>query len=396
MTIQEREDRHTSGLYQKRPLAIVRGEGATVWDLEGNEYIDCVGGQGSANLGHGNRSVADALARQALTLASSTELFYSDRRAELYDVLARILPRELDRLFLCNSGTEAIEGAFKFARMSTKRPRIVATMRGFHGKTMGALAATWGPEYREALGGEALFPGVSHIPFNKPEAIEGAIGPDVAAFVIELVQGEGGVRPATADYVREAEKVCKARGALLIVDEVQTGFCRTGTMFAIEQYGIVPDLLCLAKSIAGGVPMGAIAFSRRVGDLPKRSHSSTFGGNPLACAAAIAAIAEMERLGLAARARERGEQLLDGLRGIESPKVREVRGLGLLCGIELRENAGPTLKALQDRGVLALGAGPTVVRYLPPLVITPDQVQRVVAATSETLTLALRAGGTPP
>ncbi|MBI2773812.1 MAG: aspartate aminotransferase family protein [Chloroflexi bacterium] len=380
-----REDAHTSGLYQKRALAIVRGEGARLWDANGHEYIDCVGGQGSANLGHGNAVVADAIATQARSLASSTELFYSDRRAELYGVLARILPRDLDRVFLCNSGTEALEGAFKFARMATKRPRVVATMRGFHGKTMGALAATWGPEYREALGGDALFPGTAHIPFNKTEALDAAITPETAAFVIELVQGEGGVRPASPEFVAEAGRVCKTRGALLIVDEVQTGFCRTGSMFAIERYGIVPDVLCLAKSIAGGVPMGAIAFARSLGDLPKRSHSSTFGGNPLACAAAIAAIGEMERLDLARCARERGEQLVDGLRGIESPRIREVRGLGLLCGIELKENAGPTIKALQDRGVLALGAGPTVVRYLPPLVITAAQVDAVIAATAAAL-----------
>ncbi|HEX9436710.1 MAG TPA: aspartate aminotransferase family protein [Candidatus Limnocylindria bacterium] len=385
MTIQQGEDAHTSGLYQKRPLAIVRGEGATVWDADGNEFIDCVGGQGSANLGHSNAAVADAIARQARTLASCTELFYNDRRAELYDLLATILPPALDRVFLCNSGTEAVEGAFKFARMATGRTAVVATMRAFHGKTMGALAATWGPEYREALGGDALFPASSHIPFNKPEALEAAITTETAAFVLELVQGEGGVRPASAEFVREAERVCRARGALLIVDEVQTGFCRTGAMFAIERYGIVPDILCLAKSIAGGIPMGAVAFARTVGDLPKRSHSSTFGGNPLACAASIAAIGEMRRLDLARRGRERGDQLLDGLRGIESPRVREVRGLGLLAGIELKENAGPTIKRLQDLGVLALGAGPTVVRYLPPLVITAAQIDRVIRATAEAL-----------
>jgi len=386
MSIQAREDAHTSGLYQKRPLAIVRGEGARLWDADGNEYVDCVGGQGSANLGHGNAVVAEAIAQQARTLASCTELFYNDRRAELYDVLAALLPKELDRIFLCNSGTEAIEGAFKFARMATKRSRIVATMRGFHGKTMGALAATWGPEYREALGGEMLLPGTAHVPFNKPEALDAAVTTDTAAFVVELVQGEGGVRPASAEFIREAARVCRERGALLIVDEVQTGFCRTGAMFAVERYGIVPDILCLAKSIAGGVPMGAIAFSRALGDLPKRSHSTTFGGNPLACASAVAAIGEMRRLELARCARERGEQLLDGLRGIASPRVREVRGLGLLVGIELKENAGPAIKRLQDLGVLALGAGPTVVRYLPPLVITADQVDRVVAASAVALT----------
>ena len=378
-----RESAHTSGLYQKRDLAIVHGKDAVVWDAEGREYIDCVGGQGSANLGHGNAAVAEAIAAQARVLATCTELFYNDRRAEAYEALARHLPRELDRIFLCNSGTEAVEGALKFAFIATKRRGVVATMRGFHGKTMGALSATWGPEYRELFG--PLLEGFSHVPFNKPEALDAAITRDTAAFVLELVQGEGGVRPVTLEFAREAARLCRERGAMLVVDEVQTGFCRTGTFFAIERFGLMPDLLCLAKSIAGGVPMGAIAFSRSVGELPKRAHSSTFGGNPLACAAAVAAIGEMERLGLARNAEARGRQLLDGLAGIGSPKVREVRGLGLLAGIDLKENAGPTLRALQEQGVLALGAGPTVVRYLPPLVITEQQVRRVIEATARAL-----------
>jgi len=383
MTVIGRENAHTSGLYQKRDLALVRGLGALVWDEAGRQYIDCVGGQGSGNLGHGNAAVADALARQARTLSFCTELFYNDRRAELYDRLARILPASLDRVFLCNSGTEAVEGALKFARLATKRTKVVATMRGFHGKTMGALSATWGPEYRELFG--PLLEGFSHIPFNKTEALDAAITGETSAFIVELVQGEGGVRPATTEFVAEAARLCRERGALLIVDEVQTGFGRTGTMFAIEQFGIVPDVLCLAKSIAGGVPMGAIAFSRALGELPKRSHSTTFGGNPLACAAAVASIDEHLRLDLARNAAERGTQLHEGLVSIGSPKVREVRGLGLLQGIELKENAGPTLKALQDHDVLALGAGPTVVRYLPPLVITAAQVDAVIEATRSAL-----------
>ena len=381
-----RESAHTSGLYQKRDLALVRGDGALVWDDTGREYIDCVGGQGSGNLGHANPAVADALATQARTLSFCTELFYNDRRADLYDRLARILPPALDRVFLCNSGTEAVEGALKFARLATKRTKVVATMRGFHGKTMGALSATWGPEYRELFG--PLLEGFSHIPFNKTEALDAAIGRDTSAFIVELVQGEGGVRPATREFVVEAARLCRERGVILIIDEVQTGFGRTGTMFAIEQFGIVPDVLCLAKSIAGGMPMGAIAFSQVLGLLPKRSHSTTFGGNPLACAAAVATIDEHLRLGLARNASERGAQLHDGLLSIESPKVREVRGLGLIQGIELKENAGPTLKALQDHGVLALGAGPTVVRYLPPLVITAAQIDAVLHATRSALTAA--------
>jgi LysW-gamma-L-lysine/LysW-L-ornithine aminotransferase len=378
-----REAAHTSGLYQKRDLALVRGDGALVWDEAGHQFIDCVGGQGSGNLGHANAAVADALAAQARTLSFCTELFYNDRRAELYDRLARILPPSLDRIFLCNSGTEAVEGALKFARLATKRTKVVATMRGFHGKTMGALSATWGPEYRELFG--PLLEGFSHIPFNKVEALDAALTTEISAFIVELVQGEGGVRPATREFVAEAARLCRERGVLLVVDEVQTGFGRTGTMFAIEQFGIVPDVLCLAKSIAGGIPMGAIAFSRSLGELPKRSHSTTFGGNPLACAAAVATIDEHVRLGLAAAAAERGRQLHEGLVSIESPKIREVRGLGLIQGIELKENAGPTLKRLQDDGVLALGAGPTVVRYLPPLVISAAQIDTVIDATRAAL-----------
>jgi acetylornithine/LysW-gamma-L-lysine aminotransferase len=378
-----RETAHTSGLYQKRDLALVRGDGAVVWDDTGREYIDCVGGQGSGNLGHANAAVADALAQQARTLSFCTELFYNDRRAELYDRLARILPPSLDRIFLCNSGTEAVEGALKFARLATKRTKVVATMRGFHGKTMGALSATWGPEFRELFG--PLLEGFSHIPFNNVEALDAAITAETSAFIIELVQGEGGVRPASGEFVAEADRLCRERGTVLIVDEVQTGFGRTGTMFAMEQYGIVPDIVCLAKSIAGGMPMGAIAFSRALGELPKRSHSTTFGGNPLACAAAVATIDEHLRLRLAAAAAERGRQLHEGLVSIESPKIREVRGLGLIQGIELKENAGPTIKRLQEHGVLALGAGPTVVRYLPPLVISAAQIDTVIEATRAAL-----------
>jgi len=378
-----RESAHTSGLYQKRDLALVRGDGALVWDESGRQFIDCVGGQGSGNLGHANAAVADALAAQARTLSFCTELFYNDRRAELYDRLARILPPSLDRIFLCNSGTEAVEGALKFARLATKRTKVVATMRGFHGKTMGALSATWGPEYRELFG--PLLEGFSHIPFNATDALDAAITAETSAFIVELVQGEGGVRPATREFVAEAGRLCRERGALLVVDEVQTGFGRTGTMFAVEQFGIAPDVLCLAKSIAGGIPMGAIAFSRALGELPKRSHSTTFGGNPLACAAAIATIDEHVRLGLAAAAAERGRQLHEGLVSIESPKIREVRGLGLIQGIELKENAGSTLKRLQEHGVLALGAGPTVVRYLPPLVISAAQIDTVIEATRAAL-----------
>jgi len=375
-----REDAHTSGLYMKRPLVIVRGDGATLYDDEGRAYIDCVGGQGMANLGHGNTAVADAIAEQARTLASCTELFYNDRRADLYDRLARILPPALDRVFLCNSGTEAVEGALKFARLATKRTKVVATMRGFHGKTMGALSATWGPEYRELFG--PLLEGFSHIPFNKIEALDGAITDETSAFIVELVQGEGGVRPATREFVTEAARVCHERGVLLVVDEVQTGFGRTGTMFAIEQFGIVPDMLCLAKSIAGGIPMGAIAFSRALGELPKRSHSTTFGGNPLACAAALYLQQAIDDRKLLAQCQQTGAYLNSALLRLAErrrPKAKAARGRGLLQGLVLEGEAGPIVTKARDRGLLVSMAGGNVVRFAPPLIVSRAEIDEALS-----------------
>jgi acetylornithine/LysW-gamma-L-lysine aminotransferase len=269
----------------------------------------------------------------------------------------------------------------KFARASTKKERIVAAMRGFHGKTFGALSATWSPEYRDAFG--PLVPGFVHARFNDVADLDAKIDDRTAAVILECVQGEGGVRPADADYLRHAERLCRERGALLVIDEVQTGFGRTGKYLAIEHFGIAPDVVCLAKSVAGGVPMGVVAFSRSLGDLPKRSHTSTFGGNPLACAAGVAAIGVLLGERLVQNAAARGTELIAGLRSVRSEKVREVRGLGLMVGVEVREPAGPTLRRMADEGVLALAAGPTVVRFLPPLCITAEQVDRAVRAFAE-------------
>lgn len=384
MNVRETEDRYTSGVYQKRPLVIVRGRGARVWDDDGREYIDCIGGQGAGNLGHAHPDVTRAIAEQAERIVALTELFYSEQRAAFYAALAAILPQHLDRFFLCNSGAEAVEGALKFARFATKRSGVVAAMRGFHGKTLGALSATWSPEYREAFA--PLVPGFAHCRYNDVADLAAKVDGSTAAVLLECVQGEGGVRPATAEFLLAAERLCRERGALLVIDEVQTGFGRTGRNFAIEHFGVRPDVVCLAKSVAGGVPMGVIAFARdRVGVLPPRSHSSTFGGNPLACAAGVAAVGVLVRERLAENAAARGAQLMDGLRAVRSDRIREVRGLGLLVGVELREPAGRTLRAMQERGVLALAAGPTVVRFLPPLCISADDIDAVVRAFAESV-----------
>jgi len=377
------EDRYTSGFYRKQPIAIVRGEGARLWDADGKEYLDCSSGHGVAIVGHANPYVAEAIAEQARRLITCAEAFYNDRRAELLAKLAEITPPGLERAFLCNSGTEAVEGALKIARLVTGRKKIVAAMRGFHGRTMGALSATWRREYRQPF--EPLVPGFVHVPYNNLAAMEEALDENAAAVILEVVQGEGGVVIGDGDYLRAVQTLCRERGALFIVDEVQTGFGRTGRMFASQHHDLWPDLMCVAKSIAGGLPMGAVLIGSRVGELPKKVHGSTFGGNPLACAAALATIAYIEAEGLPQRAAKLGERLISGLRAIPSPLVRDVRGLGLMVGMELKGKVAPYLAALAERGVLALSAGATVMRFLPPLVISAEDVDTVVEQVAAVL-----------
>ena len=381
MTIQDLETQYTSGLYTKRPIAIVRGQGARLWDSDGREYIDCVGGQGAANIGHANPQVAAAISAQAATLISCPEMFYNDRRAELEERLCKLAG--FPRVFLCNSGAEANEAAIKFARISTGRTGIIACMRGFHGRTFGALSATWEKKYREPF--EPLVPGFSHIPYNNLGALEAAVTDQTAAVLLEVIQGEGGVNLASAEFLLGAQQICQERGALLILDEVQTGFGRTGQMFAFQHYALQPDLVCLAKSMAGGLPMGAVLIGPRVGELPSQTHGSTFGGNPLACAASLAAIDFIEANHLPDRAAENGAWFISALSRIQSPLVREVRGLGLMVGVELKQKVTPYLQALMAEGVLALPAGLTVLRFLPPLVIEQADLAVVVEKVKKVL-----------
>jgi acetylornithine/LysW-gamma-L-lysine aminotransferase len=382
-TIQEIEERYSTGVYSKRGITLVRGKGARLWDDQDKEYIDCAAGQGVANVGHANPTVAEAIAAQARMLITCPELFYNDRRAQLLEKLARVTPPGLERIFLCNSGTEAMEGALKFARMSTGKPNIVASMRGFHGRTMGSLAATWDPRYREHF--EPLPAGFRHVPYDNLDALEEAIDNDTAAVVLEVVQGEGGVRPASAAYLQSAQALCRQRDVLLIIDEVQTGYGRTGKFFACEHYDVQPDILTMAKAMAGGVPMGAFAIGERVHTIHKGTHSSTFGGNPLACAAALAVLEVMQSQRLPAYAAEVGAYFMERLQALDSPKIREVRGLGLMLGVELKGKVAPYLRALMERGVIALAAGATVLRFLPPLIITTEEIDTVVAQVSEVL-----------
>lgn len=400
----EIEDQHSSGTYIKRDLQVVRGEGARLFDETGRSYIDLVGGQGSANLGHAHPAIVGAITKQAAELITCPELFHNPVRAQYQAELCRV--SGFSRVFLANSGTEANEGALKIARLKTGRKGVIAAMRGFHGRTMGALSATWEKNYREPF--LPLIDGVVHVPYNNIDKLRDALNENIGAVFLEVVQGEGGVHPAQAGYLQAVQELAHANGSLLIIDEVQTGWGRTGSLFAHWQDGIQPDIVTVAKSMAGGVPMGAILLSEKIGSLDPATHGSTFGGNPLACAAGLAALGEYTKSNnrqdaetaktnteythreadgdLVRRARKLGDEVrLHLMDNAPEKAVREIRGRGLMFGIELRAKVAPVLKLLQERGVVALPAGPMVLRLLPPLVISDEDMWQATHIIEETL-----------
>lgn len=378
----ELEQTYEFDVYPKREIVLVRGKNAKVWDSEGREYIDCVAGHGVANIGHCNDRVIEALEQQARRLINCPGTFYNDTRARLLEKLVSIAPKGLKRAFLCNSGTETVEAAIKFARFTTKRKEFICAMRGFHGRTMGAMSATFNPEYRKDF--EPVVEGFHYVPFNNFEKLAEKVNDQTAGVILEIVQGEGGVHVGREDYFTKVRDLCDERDLLLIVDEVQTGFCRTGKMFASNYFDLEPDILCVAKAIAGGLPMGAVLCSEKV-EPPMGKHGSTFGGNPLACAAAIAAIDYMVENRLDEQAREKGDHFVGKLSGHAFANVREIRHLGLMMGIELKEKSTPYLAKLMEKGVLALPAGATVLRFLPPLTISYEELDFVLGKLTEVL-----------
>jgi acetylornithine/LysW-gamma-L-lysine aminotransferase len=380
------EDRWGAGMVPKRPIELVRGEGARVWDSEGREYIDCMAGVGVANVGHCHPAVVSAIQDQAARLITQYDNTYSAARADLYEELARAVPPGLDRFFLCNSGAEAVEACLKFARATTGRPGVVSFKRGFHGKTFGALSATAVPTYQDPVA--PLLEGFVSLRYDDVEAVQTHMadhGATTGAVLVELVQGEGGVHVASSPFVETLRALCDEHGALLIVDEVQTGIGRTGHTFACEHFALRPDLLAAAKGLGAGLPIGVAAFRASIGELPSRVHSSTFGGNPVVCAAAAAVLRILEVERLPERAQAMGARLRRGIESLRLSKVRQVRGLGLMVGVDLKTRAGRFLGPLADRGVLALLAGSTVLRLLPPLVISEEEVDRVVATLGDVL-----------
>ena len=369
------EQEYGLSLYPKRDVVLVRGQGATLFDENNKEYIDCAAGIGVANIGHCHPTVVAALQAQVGELMVVPNTLYNDKRSLLLEKLVSVSPASITRAFLCNSGTEAVEAALKFARVSTGRTEYVTAMRGFHGRTMGAVSATFTKKYRDPFA--PLIPGFSYVPLNKIEKLDTAVTEKTAAVMLELVQGEGGVNLADPEYISAVRKLCDERGAMLIIDEIQTGFCRTGKFFACEHHDLQPDMMTIAKAVAGGVPMGATLLSNKINVEPGM-HGTTFGGNPIACAAALATISVLENEDLARRATDMGDYFEQKLMSVDLPQVRSIRRQGLMIGLELKGKAQPVLEALMHRGVIALPAGATVLRLLPPLVIKKEQLDRVV------------------
>jgi acetylornithine/LysW-gamma-L-lysine aminotransferase len=375
-------DNYEVAVYPKRDLVIVKGKDATVWDEKGNEYIDCAAGIGVATIGHSNPTVVKAITKQAETLITNACVFYNDTRALFLEKLNQITPPNIKRSFLTNSGTEAMEASIKFARVSTEKTDFITTMRGFHGRTMGALSGTHKEDYRTPF--EPLVPGFSFVPFNNLEKMEAAITKKTAGIILEVIQGEGGINIATQEYLDGVRALCDKHNVLMIIDEIQTGFCRTGRMFAIEHFGIEPDIMTVAKGIAGGFPVGAAICSDKV-KIGFGQHGTTYGGNPLASAAGLATIDFMLDNNLAKQAKEKGDYLVSKLNIDELSKVRAIRYKGLMIGIELKEKVQPYLVQLMKEGIIAMPAGKIVLRFLPPAVITYDQLDRVAVVLNRIL-----------
>jgi len=376
------EKTYALGVYAKKELVLVKGKNARLWDEHGNEYIDCVSGNGVANLGHANEKIAQAVSKQAARLITCSNMFYNDQRSLLLEKLIQITPANLNKTFLCSSGTESIEGAIKFAKFTTQKVEFICAEKAFHGRTTGSLSATFKPEYKGGF--EPLLPGFNFVPFNDFHSLKECVNQNTAGIILEVIQGEGGINIGSADYFQKVRKLCDEMRIILIIDEIQSGFCRTGKMFACHHFDLEPDILCLAKSIAGGLPMGAVVCSGKI-DIPAGKHGTTFGGNPLCCAAANAAIDFMIENQLAEQAKEKGEYFTEKLKTHPLKKIQEIRGLGLMIGIELKEPAAPLISMLLEKGVLVFPAGANVIRALPPLTITYEDLDFVVEKLIEVL-----------
>lgn len=381
------EDDFMGGLYQRFPVTIERGIGAHVWDINGKEYIDCMGGYGVAIVGHQNKRVVNAIKEQVDKIITVHSSLYNKTREEFLKTLISLAPKGLTQVHLNNSGAEAIEAAIKFARKFTGKKGMVAMKGSYHGKSLGALSLTFNPKYKKAF--EPLVEKVSFASFGDIESLRSTIDEDTAFVILEPIQGESGINVAPDEFLQEVRKVCNEKGIILIFDEIQAGLGRTGRLWACEHWNTVPDILCLAKGIAGGVPMGATLVRPNIlASMSKGEHSSTFGGNPLSCAAGIATLQALTQDGLIENSEKMGKIFREGLEKLKEKHtmIREIRGRGLMIGVEMKFEVKDILMSLMEEGVLMLYSGRNILRILPPLVISKEDIAKVLQTLDSVLT----------
>jgi acetylornithine/LysW-gamma-L-lysine aminotransferase len=375
------EDKYMGNLYQRFPVTIDRGQGSHVWDTDGTEYIDCMGGYGVALVGHRNPRVISAIKAQLDKIITVHSSLYNKTREEFLETLLHISPKPLDQVHLNNSGAESIEAAIKFARKFTGKKGMIAMRGSYHGKSMGALSLTFNPKYKKAF--KPLLETVSFTPFGNIQDLQSAITPDTGFIILEPIQGESGIHVAPDGFLQSVRKLCDEHNILLIFDEIQSGLGRTGKMWASQHWDdTTPDILCTAKGIAGGVPMGAtLVRSDILSCISKGEHSSTFGGNPLSCAAGTAAIQSLTQDNLVQNAQNMGDIFLKGLHTLQqkhSTIIREVRGLGLMIGVELKFEVRDIIADGIKHNLLLLYSGRNILRFLPPLVISEQDITKVL------------------
>ena len=384
----ERADKVVMHTYGRQPLVLVKGEGCRVWDDTGKEYLDCLAGLAVVNLGHAHPEVAKAAAAQLTQLVHVSNIYYTTPMVELAEALVRL--SFADRVFFANSGAEVNEGAIKLVRRYSRerfgagRHRIICMENSFHGRTLGALSATGQSKFWQGF--DPLLPGFVFVPFNNLEAVAQAVDATVCAVMLEPILGEGGVCLPSPDYLKGLRQLCDAKGLLLVLDEIQTGLGRTGTLFAQENFGITPDVMTLAKALANGLPMGALLATAEVASaFVPGTHASTFGAGPVVAAAANAALDLLSAPEFLAGVRERGFWLEKGLRAMQAelPVIKEVRGLGLMWGLELTQEGTPVVAACRERGLLVNCTQGNVIRLLPPLVITPQEIDAALTILGE-------------
>jgi len=384
-------EKYVANTYARYPVLLVRGKGTRVWDLEGEEYLDFVSGLAVCNLGHCHPKVVKAIQDQAEKLIHISNFYYIEPQIQLASLLCKL--SFADKVFFCNSGAEANEGAMKLARKYAKekvekdRYEIITMERSFHGRTLATLAATAQEKFHK--GYEPLMPGFKYVPFNDIGAVKKAIDSKTCAVMLEPIQGEGGVNCPSEGYLKALREICDERGILLIFDEVQVGMGRTGKLFAYEHDGVEPDMLTLAKSLAGGVPIGALLIKKGIGDSFKPGdHASTFGGNPLATAAGVAALTTILEERMLENCQKMGDYFISKLEEIKGkfPFVKEVRGKGLILGLELKMDGGSIVKEMLKKKILINCTMGNVLRFLPPLIVTREEVDQVVKALEEVFT----------